>query len=183
MNNKYLAVSLVIIAIFAVTYQVFFRKSEVIKSQPAVSGIVRGADSGRSGAGDLFTFIDVNSSDLLNSVLKSDSSLPYERRSVDSMFGREIFADQHKKESVQGRTSAGGAKEISFYLQGTVIDRKVKKAIINNLILMEGERIGNALILKIERGRVTIDYENRNIVLEIRKKVNVYAAEGGKRDI
>ena len=206
LNNKYLAIVLVIAAAALVVYQVFFNKDEPkpIRKQAAhlqqPGQTAAAPPTGSSSAGraeqkrqpqqprqqtsqsadDIV--IDFHSPMLLKRVYE-DPMEPYPRRELPREFGTGIFAAPPEKEPAPEEPVY--EREVQFLLNSIVIDDDGKRrvAVINNTILYPGDTINGANVVSIKKSRVVLKFRGKNIVLSTDSRIKTIKWSGGKGDI
>lgn len=191
LNNKYLAIVLVIAAIVIVAYQIFFKKEEktvlMQANLPATAPVVHSAalddpetDAAKNREKELV--IDFHSPLLLKKVYEN----PIERclkRELSPEFGTSIFSIHEEYDALREDESKF-EKEIQFRLNFIIIDNDKDRriALINDTILNTGDFISGAKVINIQKSRVILKFKEKNIVLSTDSRIKTIKLIGGKSD-
>ncbi len=207
LNNKYLAIGLVIAAAVVVVYQVFFNKPKkppMRQTAPAVRQTQPAAppSTGRQTARTAQTSqtqqtsravpgtppqtdegpaIDAASPILLKRVYENPMEKS-SRREVPAQFGRAIFSPPPRLE-YEAPTDKKDLTHLQFRLNSIIIDKQRRIAVINNTILFTGETIAGARVESIQKDRVLLKFRERSIVLSTAPGLSTIRLAGGKGDI
>ncbi len=208
LNNKKLAVSLSIIAVAVVVYQVFFNKPEppvnrqaeiqqplVTTSNPSPSnpapsgntgstspGLQPANNSGNTGqpiSNNDSIVIDYNSPILLERIT-FEMAEPYPKTELPPEYGKPIFSGEGDNAETIISSTPQYEKELEFKLNAIVIDSTRSIAIINDKILKKGDFIMDAEVISIEKNQVTLKLDNEDIVLSTINRVIKVKIIGGK---
>lgn len=208
LNNKKLAVSLSIIAVLVVVYQVFFNKPEpppnrqagiqqplVTSSNPSPSnpapsgntgptspGLQPGLNNGSTGqplSNNDSIVIDYNSPILLERIT-FEMAEPYPKTELPPEYGKPIFSGEGDNSETIISSTPQYEKEVEFKLNAIVIDSSRSIAIINDKILKKGDFIMDAEVISIEKNQVTLKLDNEEIVLSTINRIKKVKIIGGK---
>jgi hypothetical protein len=208
LNNKYLAIGLSIAAVAVVTYQIFFNKPEPRRSrtqmapgiaktaprrkapqkqpaaQPRVSTppVTSSSAAGPDTAPPQTTqnsglMIDFNSPVLLKRV-PPEMAVDYPRQEFPSTFGVAIFSKGLSPDETPVQTET--PKEITFKLNGIIIDSEKRVAIINDTILKVGDIISGAKVMIIVKSKVVLKINSKDVVLSTNSRIKKVKLIGGQ---
>ncbi len=180
MNNKILAIALSIIAVIVVVYQIFLREDDdntpknkqnqfvkTVAPQNTQPIINENSDTFDNNDNNLANsmIIDLYSPQLLKKVKQY---IKKKNKELINAFGTNIFG--YKKKIIEKTDKEEIEQKIPILkLDGIVelIKDKISIAIINNRLYRKGEIIKNAIILKIEKDKVFLKFNNETIILTV----------------
>lgn len=174
LRNKWLALGLSLLAVVLIVYRVFFDQEKMSppasSAQPLVPSVPPDDPEAHSPepnlewtdpSGDLL--LDLDSPLLMRRVHPSAELFePY--TPLSSRFGLDIFV--RTRESEPEKKEGELTEPERLELNGIVIERDRRLAIVNRQLVKEGEYVGAALVVRIEPGRVLCRIEGTDIVLE-----------------
>jgi len=208
LNNKKLAIVLSVVAVVLLVYQIFFNKStpdykrhteassvsakNIKPSQAApvqqsptqtqqsqsTQSTASSADSPAVIDGGGGPLIDANSPILLKRI-PVEMAEPYPLENLPDEYGLPIFTLGEEKKAEPKKSDAPPPLEQEFILNGIIIDKERKTAIINNTILKENQLIGGARVLSIRKGEVILEVNNERISLSTNSRIKRVRLIGG----
>ncbi|MCP5045729.1 MAG: hypothetical protein GY940_01055, partial [bacterium] len=203
-NNKYLAVGLSIAAVGILVYQIFFneggssnRRPSTLRPEtgtqlpglnpsaqspavdPALQAPTGPVQTPGEGAG---LVVDYHSEILLKPVPK-EFTQPVPRKELPSLFRPGIFSFEAPEEETIEEKINTRTKTVEFKLNAIIMDKDRKLTIINDTILKVGDMIAGARVMRIGKGEVILNVNNKNIILSTNSRIKqVKIIEGGESD-
>jgi hypothetical protein len=175
LKNKWLAIGLSVLAVLLIVYRVFFDTATPTAPPRSTAPLMASPDLPEDtaettpvlpewGAAGGELILDLDSPLLLKRVTpSSESDMPYVP--LDGQFGMGIFI---RPGAPPGETAEAveAPKVESFELNGIVIDRARRLAIINRQLVGEGDFVGGARVVRIVPGRVICQLDGAEMILE-----------------
>lgn len=211
LNNKYLAIGLSVAAAGLVFYQIFINKACEAKPsvRPQASGVKETrpapppaqsparvqptaaapqsqsagmSDTMASAGSDNGLTIDYNSPMLLGRV-QSQMAQKYPRRELLPQVGTGAFSRglEPKREQEVPRENVG--KEVKFELNAIIMDTRRKLAIINGVIVKEGDMVAGAKINIIAKSKVVLKINNQTVILSTNSRIKTVRLLGGNGEV
>ncbi len=181
MNNKILAIALSIIAVIVVIYQIFLREDDDTTPKNKQNQFVKNVAPQNTQPvidENSDTFDNNDNNDLTNNMIidlyspqllkKVKPYIKNKNKELMNSYGTNIFG--YKKKNIEKTDKEEIEQKIPILkLDGIVelIKDKISIAIINNRLYKKGEIIKNAIILKIEKDKVLLKFNNETIILTV----------------
>ncbi|MCP4213242.1 MAG: general secretion pathway protein GspB [bacterium] len=208
LNNKYLAIVLVVAALLLVVYQVFFNKRKPTTSRQVNQAFTQSepaagrADNSRSrpqavpktaqpkpendtadAPHDDNPDIDIDyDSPLLLQKVSDNPIDPYPKRKLSPRFGSSIFINRVDAEPAKTGNNKEIKHEVRFKLNSTISEKDRRLAVVNGTLVQEGQIVSGAEVVSIRKGRVVLRYRGKQLHLTTSAGIKEIKAVGGKSD-